>query len=82
MYSDLVCSNVVGDTEHPLVREVLYKCNGSGSTYFEPLHVQWIPVRRPFSDVVEVQLAESSGGLVKFGPSKTITFKFRQGPNV
>ena len=83
MYSGLVLSNVVGDTEHPLVREVPYKRNGSGSTYLEPLHVQWIPVRRPFLDVVEVQLAESSGGLVTFGPGQTIvTFQFRRGPNV
>ena len=42
MYSDVVRSNVVGDTEHPLLQEVPYKCNGSGSTYFEHLHVQWV----------------------------------------
>ena len=60
MHSDVVRSNVVGDMEQPLVVEVPYKCHGSGSTYFEPLQVQWIPLRRLFLDVVEVQLAESS----------------------
>ena len=54
----MVRSNVVGDTEHPLDREVPYQCHGSRSTYFEPLHVQWIPVHRLFVDVVEVQLAQ------------------------
>ena len=40
-YSDVVCRNV-----KPLVREVVQKCDGSG-----PLHVQWMPVRRPYLDV-------------------------------
>ena len=71
-YSDVVQSNVVGDTEHPLVREVLYKRDGSGSAYFEPLHVQWMPVRHPFLDVIEVQLVENNGTLAQFQPSKTI----------
>ena len=78
VYSDVVYSNVVGDTD-PLVREVLYKCDGSGLVYFEPLHVQWMPVRRPYLDVIEVQLAENNGALAQFGPSKTIvTFQFRR----
>ena len=38
VYSDVVHSIVVGDTELPLVREVLYKRDGPGSAYFEPLH--------------------------------------------
>ena len=31
-----------------------------------------MPVRWPFLDVVEVQLAESNGALAQFGPGKTI----------
>ena len=77
LYSDVVRSNLVGDTEHPLVREVAYKCYGLGSVYFEPLHVQWMPVLRLYMDMIEVQLAESNGALLKFGPGKTIvTFRF------
>ena len=40
MYSDMVCSIIVGDTEHLLVRKVSYKRDGSGSAFFESLHVQ------------------------------------------
>ena len=55
LYSDVVHSNLVGDTEHPLVRK--WSTNAIESVYFEPLHVQWMPVRRPYMDVIEVQLA-------------------------
>ena len=52
VYSDIVGSNVVDDTEHPLVQEVMYKRDGSWSVYFEPLHVQWMAVHRPYLDVI------------------------------
>ena len=79
VYSDVVPSNLVGDTKHPLVQEVAHKGDGSGSLYFKPLHVQWMPVRRPYLDVIEVQLAESNEALVKVGPGKTIvTYQFRR----
>ena len=80
----MVRSNLVGDTDHPLVREVAYKRDRLGSVYFEPLHVQWMPVHRPYMDLIEVQLAESNGAIVKFGPGKMIvTFRFRRpGENV
>ena len=78
VYSDVLRSNLVGDTKHPLLREVVYKRDGSGSIYFEPLHVQWLPIRRPFLDVIEVQVTETNGKLVKFGPGKTvIMYQFR-----
>ena len=36
VYSDVMYSNVVGDVEHPLVREVHSKRSGGGNVYFEP----------------------------------------------
>ena len=72
LYSGVVRSNAVGDTEHPLVQEVLYKSDGSGTLYFEPQQVQWMPLGRPYLDVIEVQLADSQGSLVNFGSGKTI----------
>ena len=72
LYLDVVRSNLVGDTDHPVVQEVAYKHDGLRSVYFEPLHVQWMPITLPYMDVIEVQLAESNGALVKFGPGKTI----------
>ena len=71
-YSAVVHSNVVGDTEHPLVREFLYKRDGWGSAYFDPLHMQLMPVRRPY-------LAENNKTLAQFGPGRTVvTFQFRR----
>lgn len=36
VYSDMALSNMVGHTKQPLVREVMYKWDGSGSVYFGP----------------------------------------------
>ena len=36
VYSDVVRSNLMGDTKHSLVREVVYKRDISGSLYVEP----------------------------------------------
>ena len=49
-----------------------------GTVYLEPLHIQWLPLRRPYLDVIQVSLAESGGHLVAFGQGKTIvTFQCR-----
>ena len=80
VYSDVVSSNVMGDAEHPLIREVVYHRRGGGSLYFEPTHIQWMPMRRTYLDVVEVSVAESDGRLATFGKgTRTIlTFQFRR----
>ena len=79
VYSDLVDSNIVGGQQHALVREVEYRRLGKGVAYFEPLHIQWLACRREYMDVVEVEIAESHGGLVKFGAGRTlITFVFQR----
>ena len=79
VYSDLVDSNIVGDQLHAMVREVEYRRQGQGVAYFEPLHIQWLPCRREYMDHVEVEIAESQGGLVKFGAGRTlVTFVFQR----
>ena len=79
VYSDLVDSNIVGGQLHALVREVEYRRQGQGVAYFEPLHIQWLPCRREYMDLVEVEIAESHGGLVEFGTGRTlITFVFKR----
>ena len=79
VYSDLVDSNIVGGQLHALVREVEYRRQGQGVAYFEPLHIQWLPCRREYMDQVEVEIAESEGGLVKFGAGRTlVTFVFQR----
>ena len=79
VYSDIVDSNIVGGQQHALVREVEYRRLGQGVAYFEPLHIQWLPCRREYMDTLEVQIAESHGGLVKFGTGRTlVTFVFKR----
>ena len=79
VYSDLVDSNIVGGQLHALVREVEYRRQGQGVAYFEPLHIQWLPCRREYMDHVEEEIAESQGGLVKFGAGRTlVTFVFQR----
>ena len=79
VYSDLVDSNIVGGQLHALVREVEYRRQGKGVAYFEPLHIQWLPCRREYLDHVEVEIAESAGGLVQFGAGRTlVTFVFQR----
>ena len=79
VYSDLMDSNIVGGQQHAMVREVEYRRQGKGVAYYEPLHIQWLPCRREYMDVVEVEVAESHGGLVKFGAGRTlITFVFKR----
>ena len=79
VYSNVMRHNVVGDMQHCLVREVAYKHDGSGSYYFEAQQVQWMPLGSPHVNVIEVEIAETDGTLVKFGPGRTIaTLQFRQ----
>ena len=42
----------------------MVRSNGSGCAYFQPLHVQLMPVPCPYLDVIEVQLAENNGALI------------------
>ena len=79
IYSDVGGSGVVGNQVTDLLREVNYKREGTGSQYFEPLHIQYIDVRKEMLDIVEVQVAETTGELVKFGVGNTIaTLHFKK----
>ena len=79
VYSDVGGSGVVGNQVTDLLCQVEYKREGKGSYYFEPLHVQYIPVRKDTVDIIETQVAETSGKLVEFGKGNTIvTLHFKQ----
>ena len=70
---------MVGNQVTDLLREVSLRREGKGSQYFEPLHIQYIPVRKEILDIIEVQVAETTGELVKFGEGNTIvTLKFER----
>ena len=40
--------------------------------YFEPLRPQWLPLRRSLIDTVEVEIAEKTGQLTRFGGGKSV----------
>ena len=83
VYSDVVSSNVMGDSEHPLVREVHYQRRGGGDAYFKPVQIKWMPMRRTYLDVVKVSVAESDGRLAAFGKERRtiVTFQFQRRPS-
>ena len=79
IYSDVGSSGVVGNQVTDLLREVSYKREGKGSQYFEPLHIQYIPVRKDVLDIIETQVAETTGDLTQFGSGNTIvTLHFKK----
>ena len=80
VYSDVGGSGVVGNQVTDLLREVNFIRRGAGVQYFEPLHIQYIPVRKDLIDIIETQVAETTGELVDFGEGNTIvTLHFKQG---
>ena len=72
VYSDVVESTVVGSGKFPLLREVQLLRTGEGESTAEPLHHQWIKVRGNQLDIVEVEIADTSGPLTILPTGKTI----------
>ena len=72
VYSDLVESTVVGSGKYPLLREVQLLRTGEGESTVEPLHHQWIKVRGQQMEIVEVEIASTSGPLAILPPGKTL----------
>ena len=73
---------MVGNRTTDLLREINYRREGRGRVYFEPQHIQYHPVRNQVVDIIEVQLAETTGDgedLVKFKPGHTlVTLHFKK----
>ena len=79
IYSDVGSSGVVGNQVTDLLREVNYKREGKGSQYFEPLHIQYILVWKETLDIIETQVAKTTGALTQFGPGNMIvTLHFKK----
>ena len=72
VYSDLVESTVVGSGKFPLLREVQLLRTGDGESTAEPLHHQWIKVRGNQLEILEVEIASTSGPLAILPPGKTL----------
>ena len=82
VYSSISAITMIGNKVRDLLREILYKRQGRGSFYFEPLHIQHIPIRNDVMETIETELAESeTGALVNFGKGETIlTLHFKKEP--
>ena len=79
VYSDVGGSSVVGNQVTDLLREVNFRRKGEGVQYFEPLHIQYIPLRKQVLDIIETQVAETTGDLARFGEGNTIvTLHFKR----
>ena len=71
---------IVGDQVTDLLREVEVHANGNATVYFEPQHVQYLPVLQPQFDVMEIQVSTLDGRLAKLGTGVTnVTLHFRRG---
>ena len=58
-----------------------FQREGKGIKHFEPLHIQYIPVREEIVDIIETQVAETTGELSNFGEGNTIlTLHFKREP--
>ena len=84
VYSDLVKSSMVGNFKTDLLREIKYERTGKGINYFEPRHIQYLPVRSHTIEVISVELALTFGKTIKFSllegkkGSTTVTLHFRR----
>ena len=72
VYSDVAGSSIVGKRVTDLLREVKYKREGQRTSYFETLHIQYIPLRNEVIEIIQKQVATANGELVKFGEGNTI----------
>ena len=72
VYSDIVESTVVGSGKYPLLREVQLLRTGDGESTAEPLHHQWIKLRGNQLEILEVEIASTSGPLAILPPGKTL----------
>ena len=70
---------MLGDQLTDFLGEVNYRREGKVTHYFEPTHMQYIPLPKELLDVIQVQIAEASGDLTEFGDGvTTVTFHFKK----
>ena len=75
VYSSVGQSVIMGNQITDLLREVPYNPE---EHYFEPKHIQHIPVRSDVLDIIETQVAENTGALTDFTSGvTTVTLHFK-----
>ena len=79
IYSDVVESSKVGDQVVDLLREVEYKREDKATVYFEPTHIQYLPVRNEYIEMIQTQVSETNGNLAKLrGGHTLVTLHFKR----
>ena len=77
VYCSVGTSSMVGNRVTDLLREIKY--HPQNTTHFEPIHIQYLPVRNEMVEIIETQMAEINGDLVQFGEGHTIlTLHFKR----
>ena len=75
VYSNVGQSVIMGNQITDLLREVPYNPE---EHYFEPKHIQYIPVRSDVLDIIETQVAKNTGALTDFTSGvTTVTLHFK-----
>ena len=77
VYCNVGTSSMVGDRVTDLLKEIKY--HSQNTTHFEPIHIQYLPVRNELVEIVETQMAEINGDLAQFEEGHTIlTLHFKR----
>ena len=73
VYSDLAQTQLVSGRETDLLREVTISNSVKGRRLYEPLHLQYLPIRKNVFDTVEVGVSETDATLTKFRGQTILT---------
>ena len=72
-------STKVGDQVVDLLREVEYKREDKATVYFEPMHIQYLPVRNEYIEMIQTQVSETNGNLANLqGVHTLLTLHFKK----
>ena len=61
VYCNAGTSSMVGNRVPDLLREIKY--HPENTTYFESIHIQYVPVRNEMMEIIETQMAEVTGSV-------------------
>lgn len=82
VFSDVAESRIVGNQRVDLLREVRLDEDKKGQLYYEPRHLEFIPVLRQAFEVLEIHIDDLNGGTLQFGSGVTsVTLHFRRAIN-
>lgn len=79
VYSNACESRLVGNQRVDVLRELRMDGNRRGQQYYEPRHLEYLPVRRQAFEVLEIHIDDLNGGTVDFGSGVTsVVLHFRR----